>query len=907
MSRHFEPSAGPSAGVPVPPSLLHRFLGEDSNDEFHRTASRVLTNLSARLSKDVKRQNVTESPTRLGAYRIEAPLGHGGMGTVYRGVHETTGKAVAIKTAPAGSELAAILREEASALGGIDHRGVVQVFDHGVDGDIAWMAMQLVRGQTLRTLFEERWSKTNAPLSQLEVARFLGWMCELASALHAMHQKGIVHRDVKPSNLMIADDGAAYVIDFGLSLDVSADPIVDALAGTVPYMSPEQVLAMTQLDGRSDVYSLAACFYELFSGRKLVVADERRVGVFREIAFGIAKPLSSVAAGVPKVYDGVFAKALAKDPAMRYATALDFATDVQRVQKGKAPLFAREPIALALSRRWRSIVASLVVLSALFVLGDAWWQRRAVLADFRARCATARDGDANAAIDALSTALRIRDDFAGDREFEDVYTGALASLTPRLTTVVFQRAALVPTNMAHATVTGRIGHMAGLHLASGLDLTPETQVELAVQNALYLLRSDAEDEALKPLRALPDPVRSDERVRLLEALVQLIACREQSKGDATAVRAFALSVSTDFANLTVDRLCCRAMLLIEVSTGDRVGEILTDTDFAPSAPLVHAGIARATSLDAALLRQEEMRGALVRLDVALANALRETAADRVAGNMLATLLALVRLHVGNPASALSLIEDRLSSDRESPEPAERSALVLISAAAGFRMQVSAQTTDAEEMQRVVVRFREAAEAEPQLAARFVREIGRGDSQEESPLRKRFDVVCAEFLDELLRVRAEPKVYTAPILLLTQFGGYAWDARGWLDGYAHVAMVASQNDQVLEAEGNEDNSASRVFWYCAINVASKMTSWTVEERLARCEQFAEFAKKMTPPDCIEAEVALLRARRELMPSDAATAALAEAVERWKSYREGLGNSLADGYLRMVCDDFLSEYK
>ncbi|MEQ1631970.1 MAG: serine/threonine-protein kinase [Planctomycetota bacterium] len=847
---------GPGAGVSVPPSLLHRFLGDDSNDEFHRTASRVLTNLSARLSNDVQRQKVGESPKRLGAYRIEAPLGHGGMGTVYRGVHETTGKAVAIKTAPAGSELAAILREEASALGGIDHRGVVQVFDHGVDGEIAWMAMQLVRGQTLRTLFEERWSNTSTPLSQLEVARFLGWMCEVASALHAMHQKGLVHRDVKPSNLMIADDGAAYVIDFGLSLDVSADPIVDALAGTVPYMSPEQVLAMTQLDGRSDIYSLAACFYELLSGRKLVVADERRVGVFREIAFGIAKPLSSVAAGVSKVYDGVFAKALAKDPAMRYATALDFATDVQRVQKGKAPLFAREPIALALSRRWRSIVAGVAVVSALAALGDAWWQRRALLADFRARCATARDGDADSAIDALTTALRLREDFAGDREFEDVYGNALTNLAPRMTQIVFQRAALVPSKDAGQSIAGQICAMAEEHLVALPSLPSAARIELSVQNAFHHIRADRMQDAIQVLRALSVPASADSRVKVLVALVHLMQAEELGGGNLSDVRALALSLNADHANLRVDELCCRGMLLLELANFDRVGALVPTTR-EPGDLASHAGTF----------------AALERLEVALSASLRSTSIKGDTGNLVASLLALARLRLGEPRDAQIALEDRLAQASDRPVAGERSAMVLYSAVAGFRGLVQADSTSKLELERVVMRFREAAEYEPELTRRFVNEVGRGDSAPGGSRMPRFQAVCAEFLDELMKADAKPVVFTPWILMLARFAAGPFSESKRIGLLVDIAACAAENPNPMIPDGPREEVDSRIFWYWVVKMVgqrnldgSRYATASDHELLDLDRRLWAASSRMLPGNPVEVETAYWYSRSLLEADD-----------------------------------------
>src|SRR6202166_3953323 len=212
--------------------------------------------------------------TKLGPYKIQSPLGAGGMGEVYRATDAKLGRDVALKVLPAemahDPERLARFRREAKTLAQLDHPNIVTIYSvEGCDG-VHFLTMQLVEGQPLDRLIPEG----GLPLGQIvEIASALG------DALAAAHEKGIVHRDLKPANVMISTEGRVKVLDFGLSKDIRAANSSDAtmtsdsrtqlgvVMGTPAYMSPEQVSGRA-LDHRSDIFSLGVVLHEMATGRR---------------------------------------------------------------------------------------------------------------------------------------------------------------------------------------------------------------------------------------------------------------------------------------------------------------------------------------------------------------------------------------------------------------------------------------------------------------------------------------------------------------------------------------------------------------------------------------------------------------------------------------------------------------
>ncbi len=257
-----------------------------------------------------------------GRYRLRHEIARGGMAEVWEAEDSVLGRAVAVKLLL--PELAADpsflerFRREAIAAARLAHPNVVGIFDTGIDDGLAYIVMELVDGRTLRETLMERGALP--PAEAVDVA------AQVAGALEYAHKAGIVHRDVKPANILLCGDGRVKVADFGIAKaaateGVRADDLTStgAVVGTAKYLSPEQVDGRP-VDGRSDVYALGVVLYEMLCGRPPFVGDT-------DMAIGIQhldrKPLSprQVKAGIPKPLEAIVLRAMAKAPDHRYASA----------------------------------------------------------------------------------------------------------------------------------------------------------------------------------------------------------------------------------------------------------------------------------------------------------------------------------------------------------------------------------------------------------------------------------------------------------------------------------------------------------------------------------------------------------------------------------------------------------
>jgi hypothetical protein len=326
-----------------------------------------------------------------GRYRIVAPLGAGGMGVVYRARDERLGRHVALKTLPAhrvGDERArGRLLREARAAAALEHPGIAQVYDVGETEDGgAYLVMELVRGQTLRELM-----RSNA----VDRDELVGILEQLARALDHAHAQGVVHRDVKPDNVMVREDGRAVLLDFGLAKDLSvavADtvdtdvpdgrpPTVETregtLVGTLAYLAPEQARG-DEVGPRSDQFSLATTAYEALLGR-LPWDGESLTSMLTKILFQDPPPPSRVDAGLPVALDGVFARALAKDASRRFESCCAFVAAFRAaLEQGVSPPPASErpsPRPTASSVRIPRIAATLLVVVAAAMVISLFYDR----------------------------------------------------------------------------------------------------------------------------------------------------------------------------------------------------------------------------------------------------------------------------------------------------------------------------------------------------------------------------------------------------------------------------------------------------------------------------------------------------------------------------------------------------
>jgi tetratricopeptide (TPR) repeat protein len=352
----------------------------------------------------------------LGDFRILREVGRGGMGVVYEAVQISLGRTVALKVLPFAAALDARqlqrFKNEAQAAACLHHTNIVPVFAVGCERGVHFYAMQLIDGQTLAAVIADLRqredagqpqvdpqrtaaynpgrpaaagaSKTDTPLAQAlsterptrspafvrSVAR-LGM--QAAEALEHAHQVGVVHRDVKPGNLMVDVRGNLWVADFGLAHIKSDTPLTMTgdLVGTLRYMSPEQALAQrVVVDHRTDVYSLGATLYELLTLRPAFDGGDRQE-LLRQIAFDEPQALRRINKAVPSELETVVLKAMAKNPAERYDTAQELADDLGRFLRDEA-IRARRPTLLQRARRWarrhKPVVASLASVAALLVV-----------------------------------------------------------------------------------------------------------------------------------------------------------------------------------------------------------------------------------------------------------------------------------------------------------------------------------------------------------------------------------------------------------------------------------------------------------------------------------------------------------------------------------------------------------
>src|SRR5262249_39358411 len=271
----------------------------------------------------------------LGAYEIVGLLGAGGMGEVYRARDHRLARDVALKVLPADLMHDAVHRQwlelEARAVAALDHPNICPVFDIGEQHRRVWIAMQYVEGETLA----ERLRR-----GRLELSAAVDLATQISNALSAAHVRGVVHRDVKPENIMIAGSGHAKVLDFGLAkmtTEHGADTfhsepsgVRSRKLGTLPYMSPEQVRGES-LDARTDVFSLSVVLYEMLAGRRPFLGDGE-ADIKARILSATPPPVSSIAAVDPAL-DRITRKGLQRDRTRRYQTMSEMAADIEGVKR----------------------------------------------------------------------------------------------------------------------------------------------------------------------------------------------------------------------------------------------------------------------------------------------------------------------------------------------------------------------------------------------------------------------------------------------------------------------------------------------------------------------------------------------------------------------------------------------
>jgi len=367
-------------------------------------------------------------PTRIGRYEIVGILGRGGMGIVYEARQMRPDRSVALKALHVGARTRHALtrfRHEAEVLGRLQHPGIAQIFEAGVDdwgaGAQPYFAMELVRGKDLSSFVQER---------GLDVPSRLALLARICDAVHHAHQHGVIHRDLKPANILVVDDatpgdgsdsgsvalGSAQpkVLDFGVArlLDREIGTTVHTSAGqilgTAAYMSPEQAAGdPAAIDIRTDIYSIGVIAFEVLSGRLPHDLAGKPLGeAIRILGSADAPRLGSIVRRFRGDVETIVAKALEKDRTRRFASAAEMAADLRRVLRDE-PIQARRPGAtdqlLKFSRRHRALVGVALVAVVALVAATVASTRFAFVAQ-RAELEQRRLGDV--AVDRAEAAER---------------------------------------------------------------------------------------------------------------------------------------------------------------------------------------------------------------------------------------------------------------------------------------------------------------------------------------------------------------------------------------------------------------------------------------------------------------------------------------------------------------------
>lgn len=327
------------------------------NPELLATLKRVHAQAGSLLDEPEEAETLdpNRSPRRFGDFRILRTLGSGGMGVVYLAEQLSLSRLVALKVirSNVGTSLAAAARfdREARAVARLRHPGIVTIHGVGEHRGVRFLAMEYVEGRGLDEILDEarRAGEVISP------ARALRWGVQLASALHAAHSQGVVHRDVKPSNIRITPDDRPMLLDFGLAREMGSHSptLTEAFVGSPQYASPEQVGRRSgQIDARTDIYSLGAVLYEVLSGRA-PIAGGTLEQVLNAVLTEEPPPVRAINPRVPREASVVVMKAISKDAARRYANAAELGDDLSSVLEFR-PIRARPPGAVERLLQWIS-------------------------------------------------------------------------------------------------------------------------------------------------------------------------------------------------------------------------------------------------------------------------------------------------------------------------------------------------------------------------------------------------------------------------------------------------------------------------------------------------------------------------------------------------------------------------
>src|SRR5216683_2106064 len=320
--------------------------------------------------------------TKLGPYEIQSPLGAGGMGEVYRARDTRLERTVAVKILPAQFSSDPVRKQrferEAKTISSLNHPHICVLYDVGSQDGLDYLVMECVEGETLA----KRLEKGPLPLEQV-----LKYGTQIADALEKAHRSGVIHRDLKPGNIMLTPTGAK-LLDFGLAKPAAPlatgvtltaaskqSPVTEqgTILGTFQYMSPEQIEGK-ELDGRSDIFSLGAVLYEMLTGQR-AFPGKSQLSVASAFLEKEPAPISTIKPLTPPALDHAIRRCLTKDPDERWQTARDLALELKwSTEGGSQVTSAPTGTAEGIRARWRGALlwgaASLLLAT---VTGLAIW------------------------------------------------------------------------------------------------------------------------------------------------------------------------------------------------------------------------------------------------------------------------------------------------------------------------------------------------------------------------------------------------------------------------------------------------------------------------------------------------------------------------------------------------------
>src|SRR4051812_24672093 len=325
-------------------------------------------------------------PAQIGRYQILDRVGQGGMGVLYRAIDPALDREVAIKLmlgdfADDIEQLRPRFQREARAIAKLQHRNIVTVFEFAEDAGVPYIVMEFLRGTSLSAR-----PKAEPPLTIVEKLDIVAQLCD---GLGYAHEQGIVHRDVKPANILLLGDGSVKLLDFGIAkLTTSNLTRQGDVLGSPAYMSPEQIMGADTIDGRSDVFSAGVVLYELLAGRRPFEGDTTPTIVMK-ILNTEPPSLDALDATIPAAVASAVTRALQKEPAKRFDTATDFARELHALRRslsgeltplpstligaqtlaGGAPATAAQPASAAPRRTWALVagIGGAVIAAAILV------------------------------------------------------------------------------------------------------------------------------------------------------------------------------------------------------------------------------------------------------------------------------------------------------------------------------------------------------------------------------------------------------------------------------------------------------------------------------------------------------------------------------------------------------------